>query len=266
MFHHVLFDPLVLLSIVRLPDMSLVSVAEYLTILPILGPSLKVTLVLPLSPSSSALGLACLDPELGGKVSTMPNTAIFGNRPYVVSIKGTATADIFAVIRADDISSGGNSDKKNKTKQHVADVSLVSCKYWINLNNDRERDRWNQYDVINCYSPNVQSENSDTKILFAVLLYEGIWIATDGPCVLLRTEQIRRIDTRQGSYISAVLTILGLNSWAIAVDHVILIVIMIFGSLHDTSDGSLSRAVIQPVIKILWYRLDYVCGCRVCMK
>ena len=30
------------------------------------------------------------------------------------------------------------------------------------------------------------------------------------------------------------------NSWAIAVNHDILIDIMIFGSLHDTSDGSLS--------------------------
>eukprot|EP00116_Pleurobrachia_bachei_P014521 sb/3474783/ len=86
-----------------------------------------VTLVLPLFPSSLALGLSFLDPKLRGPVSTVLETAVFGNRPYVVSIKATTTtAYILAVIRADDISSGGDSDKENKTKQH--DVSLVSYK------------------------------------------------------------------------------------------------------------------------------------------
>ena len=127
--HHVLFHPLVLLSIVRLPDMSLLLVTESLTILPVHISPLKVTLALPLSPSSPAIGLAFLDPELGGPVSTVLETAVCGNRLDVVSIKGTTTTDILAVIRADDISSGGNSDKENKKDQHIVTRELQVLNY-----------------------------------------------------------------------------------------------------------------------------------------
>ena len=113
MSHNVPFYPVTLLTIVRLPDMSLVAVAESFTILivHVVFPIYKVTLVLPLSPSMFALGLTFRDPELGGKMSKVSETASFGNRPYVVSIKVTTTADILAVIRADNISSGDNSDE-----------------------------------------------------------------------------------------------------------------------------------------------------------
>ena len=130
LIHHVLFHPQVLFSIVRLPDMSLVAVAKLLSIPPAPITVHKVTLVLPLFPSSFALGLAVRDPELGGKVAQRFDTAVFGNRPLIVTIKTTATADILAVVRADDISSGGNSDKKNEKEQH--DVRCIDRENWLN--------------------------------------------------------------------------------------------------------------------------------------